>query len=105
MTAKPNTESDKSIDEIDATIDFILYKLRPKDYLIDGVNDETRPERDAKVKQAKDQLFALLMDVIGEDEEVTTQIGKGSISRGTVVFTNRLRQEQRQKLKELFGKE
>lgn len=44
-----------------------------------------------------------LEDWIGADEPVTTKIGKGSISLGTVVFTNRFRAELRASLPTLLA--
>lgn len=52
--------------------------------------------------QLKQFAEEIRVEVIGDDEPVTTKIGKGSVSRGTVVFTNRLRAIQRQSLDKLL---
>ena len=85
----PNTESDKSIDDL---LDSFQNW--------NGIGDPEVAYARAKAT-AKDQIYSLLMDVIGENEleHPILEAQAGARTR------NRLRAEQRQKLKELFGKE
>ena len=109
-STSPNTESDKSIDEI--LIEFgglSAYEWangsgRGVHYFMDY--DGQQCEYDEEFKSAKDQLFALLMDVIGEDEFDQQELNETENgSEVPFLVRNGLRAEQRQKLKELFGKE
>ena len=87
-STSPNTESDKSIDEW-----FMLVEAN-RDVGARTWTEETMP-------YLKSNLYSLLMDVIGENEleHPILEAQAGARTR------NRLRAEQRQKLKELFGKE
>ena len=105
----PNTESDKSIDEI---LDDLIYDT-PNQY---GYPPDYEPD----FKLAKDQLYSLLMDVIGEDDiqkpndedyqewlvcdtcEVIIDPELKTYECNCKLLNN-LRQTQRTKLKELFN--
>lgn len=123
-STSPNTESDKSIDEI--LIEFgglSAYEWangsgRGVHYFMDY--DGQQCEYDEEFKSAKDQLFALLMDVIGEDDiqkpndedyqewlvcdtcEVIIDPELKTYECNCKLLNN-LRQTQRTKLKELFN--
>ena len=85
-SAKPNTESDKSIDEW-----FILVEAN-RDVSARTWTEETLP-------YLKSNLYSLLMDVIGENEYVDGMIGDDKLM---TQHADNLRQTQRQKLNQLF---
>ena len=93
-STSPNTESDKSIDDL---LDSFQNW--------NGIGDPEVAYARAKAT-AKDQIYSLLMDVIGEDEFDQQELNETENgSEVPFLVRNGLRAEQRQKLKELFGKE
>ena len=92
----PNTESDKSIDTI-------LKKAWEHGYYSNNYPSNPNMTWFSDDKQA---LYSLLMDVIGEDEFDQQELNETENgSEVPFLVRNGLRAEQRQKLKELFGKE
>jgi len=98
----PNTESDKSIDEIldmEQVGDVVNSQFEVHTLGEEPDIECIHIEKWAK-DRAKDQLFALLMDVIGADEA-----DDGTIANLDKFGRNELRQIQRTKLNKLFNKE
>lgn len=71
----PNTESDKSIDETKKwTVDRLLNQVAYRGYVAGQGKDRGDGEilyiqSEIVVERAKDQIYSLLMDVIGEDDK------------------------------------
>jgi hypothetical protein len=101
MTAKPNTESDKSID--DYLVEF--YEKSVDAYhafmgtYTDAESDETAPDR--LIEESRQILYSLLMDVIGDNETYQGIAGYDLLVR----YQNDLKTEQRLRANKLFGKD
>lgn len=87
---KTNT-FDKQLDEILHDV----YLAGWNDNLAGGTLNYKPQEMPTKAEAKKRLIDLVLNDVIGDDEPITTKIGKGSVSNGIVVFRNDLREKQR----------